>query len=332
MNNNGKNNSINKNTVFEWIAAALVIFVMVVSAEVFKEREIIFPEIAAISIGYLMTPKRFWMVNSTRMVVMIGICSTIGVMIVRWGPSNIWLQVLIAFALGQLLLFLSRTSFSPMISAIVLPVILATDTWVYPFSAIVLTIIIVLFRECFMIAKIKEKEEFIVENNIKIGNLARDFVRLIAVGIFSFIMIRLGLIFAIAPPLLVYFVEFTNKAHVNRDRVGMIKACMSKVIFIVSCATIGAFSRILLCEMMDFSIVGIALVQIAILIGAVQYTRIYLPPAGALMILSLLIPYDELMYYPFQIALGVMCLTIMGIAIKRIKFNSNKYLKVISEK
>ena len=37
----------------------------------------------AISIGYLMAPKRFWMVNSSMMVVMIGICSTIGVMIVR---------------------------------------------------------------------------------------------------------------------------------------------------------------------------------------------------------------------------------------------------------
>lgn len=332
MNNNGKNNGINRNAVFEWTAVALVIFVMVVSAEALKEREIIFPEIAAISIGYLMTPKKFWMVNSTRMVVMIGICSTIGVMIVRWGPSNMWLQVLIAFALGQLFLFLSGTSFSPMISAIVLPIILTTDTWVYPFSAIFLTIMIVSFRECFVIAKIKEKEEFVVENNIKIENLAGDFLRLIAVGIFSFIVIRLGFIFAIAPPLLVYFVEFTNKAHVNKDRAGMIKACMSKAIFIVSCATIGAFSRILLWEIMDFSILGVALVQIAILIGVVQYTRIYLPPAGALMILSLLIPYDKLMYYPFQVALGVMCLTIMGIAIKRIKFNSNKYLKINSEK
>ena len=321
MNNDGKNNGINRNTVFEWIVAVIVIFVIVVSAEVLKEREIIFPEIAAISIGYLMAPKRFWMVNSSRMVVMIGICSTIGVMIVRWGPSNVWLKVVIAFALGQLFLSLSGTSFSPMISAIVLPIILATDTWIYPFSAIVLTIMIVLFRECFVIAEIKEKEEFIVENNIKIRNLVRDFVRIIAVGIFSFIVIRLGFIFAIAPPLLIYFVEFTNKAHVNKDRVGMIKACISKAIFIVSCAAIGAFSRILLCEMMDFSIVGIALIQIVILIGVVQYTRIYLPPAGALMILSLLIPYDKLMYYPVQIALGVMCLTIMGIAIKRINFN-----------
>ena len=91
-----------------------------------------------------MAPKRFWMVNSSRMVVMIGICSTIGVMIVRWGPSNVWLKVVIAFALGQLFLSLSGTSFSPMISAIVLPIILATDTWIYPFSAIVLTIMIVL--------------------------------------------------------------------------------------------------------------------------------------------------------------------------------------------
>lgn len=43
MNNDGKNNGINRNTVFEWIVAAIVIFVMVVSAEVLKEREIIFP-------------------------------------------------------------------------------------------------------------------------------------------------------------------------------------------------------------------------------------------------------------------------------------------------
>ena len=170
--NNGKNNGINRNTVFEWIVAAIVIFVMVVSAEVLKEREIIFPE--TISIGYLMAPKRFWMVNSSRMVVMIGICSTIGVMIVRWGPSNVWLKVVIAFALGQLFLSLSGTSFSPMISAIVLPIILATDTWIYPFSAIVLTIMIVLFRKCFVTTEIKEKEEFIVENNIKIRNLVRD--------------------------------------------------------------------------------------------------------------------------------------------------------------
>ena len=54
----------------------------------------------------------------------------------------LWAQMLLAFALCQILYLFSRTTFAPMISAMVLPVFLGTTSWVYPVSAVALTVII----------------------------------------------------------------------------------------------------------------------------------------------------------------------------------------------
>jgi len=48
---------------------------MVAAAEILGEKEIIFPEITALAVGYMVSEKRSWMVNSLRMLVLITGCA-----------------------------------------------------------------------------------------------------------------------------------------------------------------------------------------------------------------------------------------------------------------
>lgn len=55
---------------------------------------------------------------------------------------------------------LSGTTFAPMISAIVLPVMMQTESFIYPIAAFLLTIAVVLFRRFLLKVKIRDKRGF----------------------------------------------------------------------------------------------------------------------------------------------------------------------------
>ena len=53
-------------------------------------------------------------------------------LVVRLLPAPLWLKITAAFLLCQMIYLYSGTTFAPMISAMVLPVLLGTESWVYP--------------------------------------------------------------------------------------------------------------------------------------------------------------------------------------------------------
>ena len=57
--------------------------------------------------------------------------------------SVLYLEILIAFVFAQILFMLSGTTFAPMISAIVLPVMMQTESFIYPIAAFLLTVAVV---------------------------------------------------------------------------------------------------------------------------------------------------------------------------------------------
>lgn len=63
------------------IMTIFVIAIMVGASEVLGEKEIIFPEITAIAIGLFIAPHRSWQVNKARILILISICSVLGLMI-----------------------------------------------------------------------------------------------------------------------------------------------------------------------------------------------------------------------------------------------------------
>ena len=121
-----------------------IVAAMVGAAELTGQSEIIFPEITAIAVGAFLSPRLAWRTDRVRMLVTVTLCAVLGVLLVRFVPLPVWGRLTLAYGLAQVVFLLSGTRFAPMISAIALPVLLGTESWVYPAAAFLLTGLILL--------------------------------------------------------------------------------------------------------------------------------------------------------------------------------------------
>lgn len=202
-----------RNEIIESLCVVLIAAVMAGAAELTGEREIIFPEIAALAVGCFIAPKMVWRTSYIRMIVCVSLCAVAGVGIVKFIPSVLWLQVTLAYIVGQVILFFSGTSFAPMISAIALPVLLQTESAVYPVSAFLLTSATVLIRIMLEKAGIKDANVYEPQPRLRqrLKSSAADMaVRSAAAGVGAFLCISAGMKFCIAPPLLVGLTVIRN--------------------------------------------------------------------------------------------------------------------------
>lgn len=123
--------------------ALLMILLMIGAAELLMEREIIFPEMAALTIGMWIVDKRVWQVSRASMVVLMILGAVAGVCIVRYSPFPLLVNLAFAFIFAAVCLTLFRATLVPQISACMLPVLLGTESWVYPVAVLVMSVIVV---------------------------------------------------------------------------------------------------------------------------------------------------------------------------------------------
>ena len=201
---------MSKHNIIKYIVTLFIIGLMVGVSEILNEREIIFPEIAAIAVGSFIAPKFAWNADYKRIFLLICISAIFGVLIVRFVPLPMAFQAIIAFALAQLIFINSGTSFAPMISAMVLPVLLQTSSMVYIISAILLTLLILIVRFLLEKFKIVESLSFkslpLANKNTYLISLFRVFLG----GIVLIVAIYLDHKFVAAPPFLVAFTEMSK--------------------------------------------------------------------------------------------------------------------------
>lgn len=281
-----------------YVLTLILVGIMTFVAEILGEGEIIFPEITALAIGYMVTQKQGWKVNDSRMIALIAICAVAGVLTVRYIKVGLYLEILIAFVFSQILFMLSGTTFAPMISAIVLPVMMQTESFIYPIAAFLLTIAVVLFRRFLLKVKIRDKEDFQLVNLHTKSDVIDTAVRTICVAVVGFFAIWLGFKFTIAPPLLVAFMEFSRPKNKARNKP------VKTVLLITVCAFVGAVSRYVLNMTLGLPLTVAALTATAIMFVIVYCTKMYIPPAGALTILGMIIPSESVLLYPLQILVG----------------------------
>ena len=130
--------------VERYIFGILMALLMVLIAEISGEREIIFPEICALTIGAWVAEQQPWMTNKRRIFLLMSLAALFGVLIVRYVSIPLLGQVCLCFAFTGFILTLFKTNFVPIISACILPVYLRTDSWVYPISVSVMALIIII--------------------------------------------------------------------------------------------------------------------------------------------------------------------------------------------
>ena len=294
----------NKSRLLSYTAFLLIIAVMVLAAEVLEEQEIIFPEVAAIAIGVFLAQTLSWKVSYIRMAVCIELCALLGVGIVLYVPLPLWGQILLAYLASQLVFMLSGTSFAPMISAAVLPVLLKTNSIVYPVSALCLTLLIILIRRIFERRSIKSINTY---NPVPLPQ-KKDWIvflfRTVFVAALAPLCVAAHAKFCIAPPLLVAFTELCRPNCPAANK-------MTRVVLLVSlCAAFGAAVRYVLVMHFALPLWLAALAIGLILILLVEAFKLHFPPAGAMAVLALLIPQEALPLYPLQVLIGITVLSL----------------------
>lgn len=292
--------------IIPYISTLLLVGIMVEVAELLNEKEIIFPEITALAVGYMVAQKRSWKVNGKRMLLLITICATVGVLIVRYSGLTLFPQMIIAFSFAQILFMFSGTTFAPFVSAIVLPVMMQTKSFIYPISAVVLTILVIGFHQLFLKMKIREDEEYIpVMLNSK-DDIIDTALRIVCVAIVGFVAIYFNYKFIIAPPLLVAFTEFSRPRNKVRNKP------IKTVLVITGCALVGSLSRYLLTIKLELPLTVSALIATLIMLLILTYTKMYMPPVGAITILSMMIPQSSVITYPLQIFVGSVVIILLS--------------------
>lgn len=279
---------------------------MVFAAEFFGNIEIIFPEIAAIAVGAMIAPKMAWNVSKPRIFICIVICAVCGVLIVCFLPLPIWSQMIIGYILAQNVLIISKTSFAPMISAMILPAMLQTTTPIYIVSAVIFTGLILLCR--IILEKVKIFEPSVYEKPARIDKA--DFTRLLIRTLFAVPLIAAAILldwrFIASPPLLVAFTELSGVKCPKRKRL------IAVPVIITFGAVIGAGFRYLFTVTLGLPLWLSAMVAILAVILLMRGVKMYIPPAGAIAILAMLIPPSALMLFPIEIFGGICALTALA--------------------
>ncbi len=284
--------------VFPQLTVAVIVLLMVWMAGFINDREIIFPEIAAIATGALLAPKYTWRVSKTRIFVLLLLCGLCGMGIVYFLPLSLTGQMMTAAVLSQIIYLYSGTTFAPLVSGIVLPVLLQTRSVWFLISLVLFTGIIL------GASSICEKYQ-IRPANVYAKTDAPAKKDFIAAGISCAVMclmiaaaIHLGTPFAAAPPLLVAFTEFCKPGTHIQEKWAKYLALLT------SCAFIGAFARYLITVQGGFPLYLAATMAILVFFLVLHALKIYLPPAGAMVLLAMLIPEKAILVYPLQIFVG----------------------------
>lgn len=305
-----------KKSIVANIMTIILVALMILMAEMFQEREFIFPEITALTVGAWLAPKQVWKTNKIKLVLLIGIYASLGVILVKYINIDIYFKILIGFIACMFGLSVSKTTFAPLISATILPIIINTESWLYPLFAIFMSVLVVLGQKFLEMGGYREPLEY---HPIKINwkeILLLNIKRLIALAIIALLALSLDLPFMIAPPLIVAFVELSG------DHPKLRHNAINLLIVTFICAFSGSYVRLIVSELWHLPLTLCAIIIVVIMLVVMNRTRIYFPPAGALAILPLLIGPTKLTIYPLVIATGLILFIISAFIITRTPLNS----------
>lgn len=301
-----RNMSDNIKRCLPYLCTVLLVMLMTLFSEVLNEKEIIFPEITALAVGYMVAKKRSWKVNGKRMLSLITVCAILGVGIVRYLNAPILVEVVVAYSFAQVLFMYSGTTFAPFVSAIVLPVMMQTESIIYPISAFALTLLIIIFHNVFIFLGIREDEDYIpVKLNLEEDKLDAA-IRILCVTLMASVAFMSEFRFIIAPPLLVAFTEFSRPRNKTRNK-------PVKVVFVITiCAFVGVITRYIVVIKLLLPLTIAAVIATSIMLIILNKTEMYMPPVGAITMLSMIIKKEILFTYPIQIFVGSVVIMVMS--------------------
>ena len=281
-----------------YLSALVMILLMIEVAELFNEKEIIFPEMAALTIGMWIVNKRVWRVKYWQMLLLMTQGACAGVLIVLYSPFSLIINVAIAFLGAAIGLLLTRASLFPLISACVLPVLLRTESWIYPLSVFVMTLIIIVVQRWMVHRGIREPIVYEpVERNWSADSLRWSSLLMSVIAV-ACLAVYTSNFYFIIPPLIVMYVEFVNSKAGFRNRPVL------TILLLVSGSLVGS-----LFQWIGYYFLGLPETVVALFIFIILFTLFewlgkFFAPVGAMALIPMLLPKEALFSLPFQVFIG----------------------------
>ena len=130
----------------------------------------------------------------------------------------------------------------------------------------------------------------------------KEFIRLfkifITVGILTYFSVKFNITLLIAPPLIVAFIELTNEHCKFRQR------SKSLLFLFIVVAILGFIFRIGFNEYLGMPLWLCTIFLLISLFICLEIFNMYFPPVAAIAVLPMLLTSKQVMFYPFQIAIG----------------------------
>jgi hypothetical protein len=285
------------------LPALLLIMAMFAVAEYSGQKEVIFPEIAALALGAWIMENPPWRSSALDFWLSPTLAALTGMLIVRYFPHAPFFMICAAFCLVVLQLKMLRSSVLPSISAAILAIITRSDSWYYPLSVCVLTGVIALgvwasgrSNSC------KDRTApFRRSVSDRAGELseAAHWLKLLAgVVVVSGVAVGSGNLFMVAPPLIVAFVECSSPGGQLRDKSVRILGLL------FFAAVSGVLWFALLHTFLHWPLWVAAGVSTLTVLLAYHILQLPFPPAVAIALLPMILPQASLWTYPWQVFFG----------------------------
>ena len=289
---------ISKEEIYRSTSALLLVTLTVAVANLFGQRAMLYPVIAALVIGAWVVDKHVWCVSRRQMILLLTVCAAAGAMISLYSPFSQPVNMTLAFCIAAIALFLSRSSLMPAISTSLLPVMLHIGSWMYPATVFCLATIVVLVQK--LMERIGWRHHVLHFQPFERStiDLYKWCILAVIVGIFSFLSNDYHLPFLMLPPVVVCLSEmiYSNAGFKHRP--------FMTLLLMVAAITLGTLFQYLHIRFSLPQAVSAA-ICILLLLALFHLCGKYFAPAGALSIIPMLLPTEHLIAIPLQTTVGL---------------------------
>ena len=294
------NNSAKAKLLIKFAVSVLTAVIMALVAELLGEPEIIFPEVAALTVGAFISDKLPWNVTPVRMFALMSAGAVIGYLLSAFAPVPLYVKALAAFALCVIILSAARCTMLPMISAAVLPVLTSAQSLVYPISVLLLTAMIIGIRLILEKNGLVQPIRFENAKPEKLSEIIRICWLVIGFAAVAGAAMLSGMTFVIAPPLAVIFAEAAYTDSPVHSSPFRFFFCT------VLCAFTGTACRLIFSEVFALPMTAGIFAAVTAAVGLLLIFRRPFPPAAALAVLPFILPDAQIAPYPFEAAAGAL--------------------------
>jgi hypothetical protein len=275
-----------------------MISLMVGASEALGEKDVIFPEMAALTIGFWVVGERLWVARSFQSVASLTLAAFFGFALVQYSPFHLLANLALAFSFGALCLWATGSTMYPLISACVLPVLIHTENWTYPVAVLIMSSMVAFGRA--LMEKIGWRAKsppapLAIPAKKALARWGALFLGVLPVMALAVLTSNRQFIL---PPLIVAYVELANSPLGRRTK--PLEACLLLVAAAAAGSSLQALGHYRL---------GLPETLVAFLIAASVFAIFRLagkcyPPAGAVSLIPLLLPRESLAWVPLRVAVG----------------------------